>query len=212
MMRKSTTVLLAMLLEAVLGCTSPREPILASPPGVADERDRQVLETALLHLLTTNDFDMTRVEKRDALIVLYARTPEKTGMIQPGQIRGDLDERHTIPEDIQHDLLRRNEQPGSHNTHVASFTGLKFDQQVVVADLAAQQERRKEMRFDAFEKAYPRARGYAEAYLPGYSQDGSQAVVRAWVGPSPHGAVATVFLERSGGTWRVKWCEIGHYI
>lgn len=207
--RKSTTVLLLMLLGVVLGCTSPREPVSASPPGVADERDKQVLETALLHLLTADNFDLTRVEKRDALIVLCALTPEKTGMIQPAQIREDVGERHTIPDDIQQDLLRRNEQPGTHNAHVASFAGMKFDQRVVVAD---ELERLKEMEFDAFEKSYPRARGYADAYLPGYSQDGSQAVVRAWVGPSPHGAVVTVLLEKSGGTWRVKWYDITRYV
>jgi hypothetical protein len=174
----------------------------AAPPGVADEQDRLVLETALLHLLAADDFDMMGKHRRDAIIILKARTPEKTGMIRPEQIRGDVGEGHVVPDDMQHDLRRRNEQPGTYNAQVASFRDMRFDQRVVVSDAAAN------VRFGAFEKAYPRARGYAEAFLPGYSRDGSHAVVRAWVGPSPHGAMATVLLERKGDTWLVKW----HYI
>lgn len=96
----------------------------------------------------------------------------------------------------------------TYNAQVASFSDLKFDQRVVVADVATELKRDEWMSFNAFEKAYPRARGYAEAFLPGYSKDGSLAVVRAWVGPSPHGAMATVLVERSDGKWSVKWCYI----
>ena len=104
----------AVLPGSVLGCTSPRESLGTSPPGVADERDRQVLETALLHLLAADDFNMTAADKGNALIVLHAQTPKRTGMIRPEQIRGEIHEGFTIPDGIQRDLLHRNEQPGSY--------------------------------------------------------------------------------------------------
>ncbi len=198
----------AVLPGSVLGCTSARESLATSPPGVANERDKQVLETALLHLLAADDFNFTAADKGEPLIVLHAQTPEYSGMIRPEQIRGEIREGFTIPDGIQRDLLRRNEQPGSYRARVASFSDLEFDQQILVAEVTAQQERFKETRFDAFAMAYPRARGYVEAYLPGYSKDGSHALVRACVGPSPHGAMATILVERSGHKWLVKWCYI----
>jgi hypothetical protein len=212
-MARNSTIVLVTFLGAVLGCTSPSEPVCESPPGVADQRDKQVLETALLHLLVAaNDFDMmTKVDKRDALIVLQAQTPEDT-MLRPEQIRGYIGKGHTIPDDILLDLLRRNEKPGSHDTQVASFSDLKFDQRVVVGDVTVQMRGGDvEADWGAFPKAYPRARGYAKAYLPGYSEDGSSAVVCAFFGPSVNGAMATLLLERRGEKWFVKWCQITRF-
>jgi hypothetical protein len=159
-----------------------------------------------LHLLASADFDMTRVPKDGATIMLHSRTPEKTGMIKPEQMQHDIGEGHTIPEEIRRDLLRRNAQPGTYDSRAAPFGGLKLDQRIVVADLTGKLGGRSSS--GAFEEAYPKARGWIEAYLPGYSKDGSRAVVRAWAGPSPHGAVVTAILEKSGDKWLVKW----HYL
>jgi hypothetical protein len=79
---RSTTVS-ALFFGTILGCSSGRIPVPEAPPGIANERDREVLERALLHLLTADDFDryVTRGRKQDAVIVLDVRTPQKTGMI-----------------------------------------------------------------------------------------------------------------------------------
>src|SRR5881628_3416559 len=74
---------------------------------VPDERDRQVLETLLLHLLSDAKFDMTRVAPTGAMIVLHTRTPEKTGFLMSNQIRSDVGSR-TLPSDAENDLRRRN--------------------------------------------------------------------------------------------------------
>jgi hypothetical protein len=42
-----------------------------------DERDRQVIESLLLHLVSDAKFDVTRVPTNGASIVLNVRTPEK---------------------------------------------------------------------------------------------------------------------------------------
>ncbi len=207
----SSTVMSLMLLGAILGFDSAKQPVSEAPPGVADERDGQILQTALLHLLKGHDFKMTREREDDAVIVLNVRTPEKTGMLRPEQVRHDIGEGHTISEDLQRDLLRRNERPGTYEARVATFGKLKLDRRIVVADIAARMDQVKGSRYYAFEHAFPTARGYAKAYLPGYSKDASIAVVRASVGPSPHGAMATIVLERSGDTWLVKWLYIAWF-
>ena len=65
--------------------------------------------------------------------------------------------------------------------------------------------------YSALGAAHPKARGWVHAYLPGYSKDGSRAIVRAGVGPSAHGATLTALLEKRGDKWVVKWHYIAFY-
>src|SRR5258708_13616666 len=182
----------------------------AAPQIALDDRDRQVLETLLLRLLTDSDFNMTRVSSNSAIIVLNERTPEKTGMIRPEQMEHDIGKGHTIPGGVQSDLLRRNEKPGTYDSQLASFAALKFGQRVVVTNVTAISQRDRFSR--AFEQAHPTALAWVEAWLPGYSKDGTQAVVRAWIGPSDHGAVVTAFLEKSGDKWGIKWHYFARFV
>src|SRR5260370_38690285 len=155
----------------------------AAPATVPDDRDQQVLETACLYLLAAADFDMKWVPKDGATIMLHSRTPEGTGMIKPEQMQQDIGEGHKIPEEIRRDLLRRNAQPGTHDSQEVSFGCLKLDQRIEVADLTGKLGGRSSS--EAFESAYPKARGWIEASLPRYPKGGSRAVVRARSGPSP---------------------------
>ncbi len=205
----STIMSVMLLLGPVLGCALASGAGVESLPRIANERDKQVLQATLLYLLAADDFatDIGKKHMDHAVIVLRARTPERTGMIRPEQIQHDLGEGHRIPDDMQRDLLHRNEQAGTYSSRVAAFSDLKFDRRIVVSEIAKDSKKGR-----LFEKAYPSARGYAEAFLPGYTKDGSHAVVRALVGPSPHGATATVFLERSVDTWLVRWHHIAWYL
>jgi hypothetical protein len=179
--------------------------------SVPDDRDRQVLETLLLRLLADSEFDMTRVPTNRAVIVLHARTPEKTGFLQSHQIRSDIDN-HTLPSGAERDLRKRNTppntKPDTDDAVAATFTNLTFRSGIVVADLT---DKMGGPRFAAFEKAHPTARGWVEAFLPGYSPDGKRAVVRALVGPWAHGASVTALLEKTGDKWVVKWHYIARY-
>lgn len=182
----------------------------AAPP---DERDRRVLEAVLLHLLADPEFDRTRVPAADgAVVVLHTRTPTKTGLLSSRQMHSDMGS-HPLPGDVEEDLLRRNtpseRKPGSYEAVTASFTNLKFSARIVVADL---DEKLGRHWFAGFREAYPKARGFVHAFLPGYSKDGTRAVVRAWVGPSPHGASVTALLEKHGDAWVVKWHHIARYL
>jgi hypothetical protein len=60
--------------------------------------------------------------------------------------------------------------------------------------------------------AHPKARGFLDAYLPGYSKDGTHAVVRAGVDPSAHGAMLTAVLEKRGDKWTVVWYYIAYFV
>src|ERR1044071_7675700 len=88
-------------------------PLFAAPPTPPDERDRQVIETVLLHLLSDSQFNLTRGSDTGTNIVLNIQTPNKTGMIRPGQMSRDIGKGNTIPTEIQEALLSRNEKPGS---------------------------------------------------------------------------------------------------
>lgn len=62
--------------------------------------------------------------------------------------------------------------------------------------------------FDTFERAFPTAYVWIRALLPAYSQDGSEAVVRASLGPSPHGCLVTVLLHLRNGRWEIERFDV----
>ncbi len=184
-------------------------PASGAPP---DERDHQVLETLLLHLLNDPKLALTRVPTNGATIVLHARTPQKIGFLMSVQIHSDLGNR-TLPDDTERDLRRRNTpadaKPNSYDAVAAFYTNHAFAGGIVVTNLSEVWQGRRWFR--SFEDAHPRARGWLEAYLPGYSKDGTHAVVRAAVGPWAHGAMLTAVLKKRGDKWVVKWYDIAFY-
>jgi hypothetical protein len=177
-------------------------------PATADKRDGQVLQALLLQLLTDSEFSMDRATKKGTMSVLHAQTLQETVDLRSDQMSNDIGS-HTLPGDAELDLLRRNCQseakPNAYVGVAASFTNLAFGAGIVVADLSEVWNR------DAFEKAFPKARGWVRAYLPGFSKDGSRAIVRAEVGPSPHGATVTALLKKVGNRWIVRWHHIAWY-
>lgn len=228
---------------ATTACSVPSLPITAQrtgeKPETNSERDRQVLEALLLHLLSDKKFNLTYVSRSSsasssaskATIVLHPRTPEKTGMIQESQMRAETGGTHTLPPDAAQDLRQRNSKLSAHSSIyeavAVSFTGWKFAAPIVVEDWEARRDnarksggsggsggtRRRDSNFD-FEERHPRAKGWVRTYLPGYSKDGTRAFVRAWTGPSSHGATVTALLERnpSSGKWQVKWYRLAFYV
>ena len=183
-------------------------PVAAASP---DDRDRQVLEALLLHLLADPKFDMTRIPAEGGTIVLHARTPEKTGFLMSDQIRAETRSRK-LPDDAEDNLRQRNTpadaKPGTYGSVAASYTNLTFAGGIVVTDLTQVWEKKLP---SSFEEAHPKARGWLEAYLPGYSRDGTRAVVRACVGPWTHGAMLTAVLEKHGDKWVVAWYYTAYF-
>jgi hypothetical protein len=180
-----------------------------APP---DERDRQVLETLLLNLLSDPELHLMKVPTNGATIVLHSRTPEKIGLLMSGQIHSDIGNR-SLPSDAEADLRLRNTpadaKPDTYDGVAAFYTNVAFATGIVVTNLTEIWQHGRSSR--SFEDAHPRARGWLVAYLPGYSKDGIRAVVRACVGPWAHGAMLTAVLEERGGKWVVKWYDIAFY-
>lgn len=58
---------------------------------------------------------------------------------------------------------------------------------------------------------YPDAKCFVRTWLPGYSSDGTTALVRLAFGPTPHGASATYLLRRGGSQWRIDWSHLTYY-
>lgn len=185
-------------------------PVSANPP---DERDGQVLQALMLHLLADPKFELNKVSANEATIVLHAYTPEKTGFLQSGQIRGEIDKRE-LPTGAESDMRRRNTpanaKANSYEAVKASYTNLTFSAPIVVSDLTDIWKGR--WSDTLFKKAHPQARGWLKAYLPGYSKDGSQAMIRASVGPTEHSAMLTAVLEKSGDKWVVVWHYIAYFL
>jgi len=185
---------------------------LGATPIVPDDRDRQVLESLLLHLLGDTHFDMTRVSTNGASILLHANTPEKTGFLMPHQIHSEIGGR-SLPSDAETDMRRRNTpvdaKSDAFGSARASYTNLTFAAGIVVTDLT--ETWKPQRSFRSFEDAHPKARGWLEAYLPGYSKDGTRAVVRAGVGPWAHAAMLTAVLEKRGDKWVVVWYHVARF-
>jgi len=126
------------------------------------------------------------------------------------QIESDLQPQHQLPAGMSEVLMQRNGKPGTFDANPATFVKWKFDPKIVLADSS---EDLGGNRFqDVFTKKFPTARGWVEPWLPGYSKDGTLALVRGWLGPTPHGAVFTTLLERKGDRWVVKWHSISYFL
>ena len=201
---------LALIISSLaIATAAPAAPAADGP----DDRDRAVMEAALLALLKHDDFSFFQkkwTEKQDA-IVLDTRTPEKTGFLQSGQIKGELSpgSTRTLPDELLAAVLQRNHVPGTdYDAKDVSFKDLKPDPRIILDDLGKRDFGYGGMKF---RDIHPRARGHATLYLPGYSADGSHAVVRALIGPSAHGGAATVLLEKKAEKWTVLWVNIAWF-
>lgn len=195
--------------------------VLLSPASIAqaatfivpDQRDRDVLNSLLTHLCADVAFDLTKASTNDAQILLHYRTPEKTGFLLPSQIHADLGT-NSLPPDAESNLRKRNgltvENPGDYEAVAGLFGNVKFSSIVLVTNLHHWRIEREALK-SGFAKSFPKARGWVEVYLPGYSANGRIAVVRAMVGPWAHAASLTALLERDENLWVVKWYKVAYY-
>lgn len=175
------------------------KPTGGEKPTVRDE-DRQILEVVLLDLIDFDEFSVF-VKGKKAKIVLAQKTAGTSGLLSDGQLNGESHDKepYLIPADLRADLRRRNPK------EPVILSGFKpSSPKILLRDLSG-------LRRDEFEEKYPDARGYAEAWLPGFSKDGRTAVLRAYFGPTPHGATATYLLEKRDGRWTVVWRKVAYY-
>jgi hypothetical protein len=173
----------------------------ACAPVEETVRDRQVLEALALHLLSDPALP-TDTTKQTTRIVLASRNPDKTGLISEGQVAGELKDVR-LPSEAWVDLRRRNAKDGSWDTQPVSYSG-PFDTRVALVDPAS-------ITPHDFSRTHPDARAYLVAFAPGYSRDGSVALVRALFGPRAHAASVTAVLRLRDCRWQIDWRKYSLY-
>jgi hypothetical protein len=169
----------------------------------ASKDDLQILDVVVIELSHSKVFETETGAGKKTKIVVGDTTLGSSGFLSDNQLDGESHNRepHLIASEIRNDLRRRNTKdpvslarfaPSIPNALVSDLSGLKTGLD--------------------FERKYPEARGYVEAWLPGYSKDRQTAVLRLWYGPTSHGATATYLLVKKGGRWTVVWSRMVHYL
>lgn len=165
--------------------------------------DTAVLDAAIddMARYKGDDFELSMFSKEQKMILLDRTAGDINGYTED-QLTSELDEKKAGDLDLvmRRDLLRR-------NVKEVSLTGLKFSSSRIM--LQATKNLDLSLRDFSFEKAG--AKGWVYVFLPGYSQDGSKAVLRFWFGPTPHGAAGTYLLAKKDGHWTVVWRRFVHY-
>jgi hypothetical protein len=172
----------------------------------AEDRDVAILRCVLTNLLTNEDFPDYRKGYRQATnIVLVKTSPAKHGLSKT-QIKHDSSARFPLEE--FENMLSRNSIPVTNTVRQVSFESFDFGPNVILAD----GDQIPSGRGREFDKRFPDAIGWIEAYLPGYSKDGNHALFRASKGPSSHGAVVTAYLEKKENHWSVVWLKVTYRV
>ena len=195
----SATRLLAIVLAVSLATG-------AEVPRVQD-RDREVLEASIDFLMDVKNeenkdlaFDRDYLD-RTRIVVDNTTVGDRDPLFETAlKVAGEA--KSLYRKEVGAAWSQRNSEP---SVPTAAF---RFrDRRVVIDDLDALAERAGGgLSFDlAFRKNHPKARCWVKVSLPGYSRDGSTAVVLFRIGPDPHGAAWLYQLARFQGRWNVAW-------
>lgn len=192
-------LLSAVLAVAVLTATcgpsgSPQRP--KSLPTLKQD-DQAVMQTVLLAFLADHEFS----SRASTSVLLKRLSPEKVGMVMQDQVNQYLRD-HRVPEEMVRALYERNnDRAGKEFAAIrCDFGAISFDKKIqVVEELPSGWVDTKTER-------------WMESYAPAYSSDRNTAVVRTWIGPTAHGAIATYLLRREDDAWRVDWREFTFFV
>ena len=168
----------------------------------ATVRDREVLASLLASMAADEEFPAPSMPERKEM-VLHRRTPKVVEpIISAPQVNYETGGR-IMPKDAWDDLERRNVVRLDPNARQISYENLQFPAGILVGNVFPGPE--STFVGKTFEEVFPHARGWLEAYVPGYSKDGKTAVVRGRVGPVEKKAMFTAILEQRAGKWMVTW-------
>src|SRR5262249_10982188 len=155
------------------------------------EADIRIFEVVLADFSKRKEAHMYLSWPKRRVLILNDHSVEKSGMLWDAQLSSEFDRKggKDLPLRLRRALQARNKRP-------IEFNDLKLAAKDVVVFHIKDEELGDSL--GEFDKAYPNASGYVNAWLPGYSQDGKDAVLRFWFGPSAHGAISTYRLRKSG--------------
>lgn len=169
----------------------------------ANPEDFVILRVALNHFISIKNAGIYATRKGADSVLVAKKTPGKSDMLGDRQVSRELRKGLSLSSQLLLDLRQRNVKP-------VAIDGMRNrDKKIIVARID---------RFSggidfwpAVQKRHPRAKAYARTWLPGYSRDGKQAVVRFSFGPTAHGAIATYMLVKRDKQWAIKWHNLAFY-
>jgi hypothetical protein len=162
--------------------------------------DKAIVEVVFRDLLKNEDVgnDVATGAKRDQ-IRLMPQGGTLTWEIAENIFKVYLQKGQSVPQEIQKDIQQRNKE-------LIDMSYLATNSKIIrLVDLKTRKQR------------IPRSRrseenGEIYLWLPGYSADNRQAVVRLNIWESMHGgALVTYMLVQEGTAWKVKWLSIYHF-
>jgi hypothetical protein len=211
MMRKVLLVVaISLLLSACRNSTTPVESgdrattsnsVPATTSALPNTNDIEVLSTAIRHFVQNEKPRGTAPNARKILIFPRSRTTD--GMLSDDQLESELREN---PQVVSSQLIINLRERNAKNTSLEGLAEQNPD--FVLDDLS----RLKGEWPSLFWEVYPDAKCWIDTWLPGYSQDGNEAVVKFWFGPTSHGATAIYVLQRKNGKWKVMWNDYSYYL
>jgi len=197
-----TTVLLISL-----ACQAEGSP--PAPKSQSSEDPKSSLDATLINLVI-KDFATQPIWPNDPgakkrLIVVDLETDGPSGMLSDDQILSDTrKEGWQLNSELLSNLRLR-------NSDKKPLRGISVGRNVVNENLSKLPNG-----LDwptSLEKKHPNAKAWVNFWLPGYSKDGTRAVVRFWFGETPHGAIGTYLLIKTKtGHWRVAGSTFSYYL
>jgi hypothetical protein len=118
------------------------------------------------------------------------------------QLRNDLGVRTAEVEDLIADMAARNQVSTLMSDLVSSTSTIQ------VVDLKSLSRR---LGWAGMKDLYPGMQQAVRAYRPGYSSDGTEALVRCHLFPTAHGTSAAYLLRRHEGVWQIVWKDVSLY-
>lgn len=196
------------------------------PADVLRSDDLKVLDAALSDFASDPKFEPIPSFAKGRRVVIHRETLGGSAYVRADQVQADSREGQ-LPGDAVADLEARN------NGGLVTVSGMTFSStqragaalvgwtpstsDVIVTDLTRFRSTNprwdKPFEFEeALLKVHADAKAYAWVSLPGYTADGSKAIVRVSFGPTAHGAMATYLLQKGPeGKWTVTWRKRAYY-
>jgi hypothetical protein len=178
-------------------------PVVHGKDHGPDDRDAALLTALLMHLAEDESFNPSEVKGQGGRILLDRHPAPLTRAFSPENLRHFTRNRPLPAEAVL--ALQRREQAEQREDR-RSWTIPAAGKGVAVANL--EDFGGGAPSFVAFAERHPGVRAWIKAALPGYTEDGSQGLVCAEVGPSSHGALLIALLDRTSDGWKVAWYRV----
>jgi hypothetical protein len=177
---------------------------VARPPASSNS-DYDVFDVVLSDLIDNKEFEpATGGRQAEKPQIVFGDTTRvgfgKAGVNRVGGL-GDWMREKRIPLEVTNDLMSRN--PPGKRYILAGYR--PSNPNILVRDLTQVDQDL------GFSSQFPRARGYVESCLPGYSRDGSAVLVPFKFGPTPHGAIGCYYLSKVNGRWEIVERLLGYF-